>query len=90
MTSTTSEYWIERLDRDSGSWSEVTVAHHIAGRRGVRRGRDYVPDEEVLFTPRATLMSGGSITLASSTGEESTLDGQVATGRFMPGGGNTR
>jgi prepilin-type N-terminal cleavage/methylation domain-containing protein len=86
----TGEYWIERLDRDSGSWSEETVHTTLPGAVSFASGGITFADDEVLFTPRGTLLSGGSITLASSAGEESTLDGQVATGRFMPGGGHTR
>ena len=87
---TTGEYWIERLDRDSGSWVAETAHTTLPGAVTFASGGITFSGDEVRFTPRGTLMSGGSITLSSSTGEESTLDGQVATGRFMPGGGHTR
>lgn len=84
------EFWVEQQDRTTLVWSEATP--HAVLPEGVFFGDTGVafPSQEVRFTPRGTLLVGGSITITNSVGESSTLTGQLATGRFQPGGGHLR
>jgi len=85
------EFWIERQDRETEEWEVVGAPTALPD--GVQFAAEGItfPDGEVRFTTRGTLLSGGSITYSvSQTGETSTLQGNLATGRFVPAGGNLR
>ena len=85
------EYWIEQQDRETLAWINASHSYtlpeevHFAAVGGVT-----FSGNEVRFTPRGTLMSGGSIKVVNSLGETSTLTGSLATGRFPITGGNLR
>jgi prepilin-type N-terminal cleavage/methylation domain-containing protein len=87
----TNDFWIERQDRATEEWQ--TVGGTTALPEGIQFATEGItfPDSEVHFTPRGTLLTGGSISYMSSQSEEtSTLQGNLATGRFVPVGGNLR
>ena len=84
------EYWYQQLDRGTGNWNTVSEVAHLPEGVGFLAGSDTFPGGEAVFTPRGSLLAGGSITIANSTGETTVLTGNVATGRFSIGGGNLR
>ena len=87
----TNECWIEQQDRATEVWA--VVGGRTALPEGVQFAAEGITflDSEVRFTPRGTLLAGGSITYyARQTDESSTMRGNLATGRFSPGGGNLR
>lgn len=59
-------------------------------------GTEFVADgitfdnNEVQFTPRGSLLTGGEIEIANTAGETTVFNGQLATGRFPLTGGNLR
>lgn len=86
----TSEYWSETYDRATASWGGASAHQTLPEGVSFNAGGNTFPADTVNFTPRGTLMAGGTITIRSSAGETSALSGNIATGRFSPGGGNLR
>jgi prepilin-type N-terminal cleavage/methylation domain-containing protein len=87
----TNEFWIERQNRATAEWEVVGGRTALPDRVAFSGEGITFPDGEVRFTPRGTLLAGGSITYyASQTEETSTLQGNLATGRFVPTGGHLR
>jgi prepilin-type N-terminal cleavage/methylation domain-containing protein len=84
------EYWYQQLDRGTGQWNTVSEVSRLPEGVGFLAGSNTFPGGEAEFTPRGSLMAGGSITIVNSTGGTSVLAGNVATGRFNIGGGNLR
>jgi len=81
------DYRIMARDRDTLAWSDVSPYYTLP--EGVTFTTT-LPSGDAIFTPRGTLFVGGSVTLTSSTGESSTLTGNLATGRFPILGGHLR
>lgn len=89
------ELWVEWTDPDSGSTMSLphrTLSDEVSFEDS---GIPYV-DGQVSFTPRGSLVSGGSvssggtITLVNTNGESFVFTANVATGRFPLYGGNLR
>jgi prepilin-type N-terminal cleavage/methylation domain-containing protein len=85
----TGAYHTEAYDREGESWNQVGPAYGLPTGVAFTEGGITFADSEVRFTPRGTLMAGGSITVACE-GETGTLTGNVATGRFPLAGGHLR
>jgi type II secretion system protein H len=87
----TGEYWYESQDRETLAWSIATAG---GGKRKlpstVTLTGNTFPAQTVQFTPRGTLFAGGTLTFKNTQDKTATLVGNVATGRFPLGGGNTR
>jgi prepilin-type N-terminal cleavage/methylation domain-containing protein len=83
------ELWVEWVDPASGSTMTDPTS---ALPEGVTFASSGFPASAngVVFTARGTLVIGGDITLISPSGETSTLQGNVATGKFPLFGGNLR
>ena len=90
-----SELWVAWTDPDSGS--EMSLPHKVLPDKVsfAHSGIPYV-DGQVSFTPRGSLVSGGSvssggtITLVNTNEESFVFTANVATGRFPLYGGNLR
>ena len=82
------EYWAEQQDPVTAVWDAIT--EHISLPDGVTITGVTFPDTTVNFTPRGTLVVGGSITIQNSSGTSSTLTGVIPTGRFPLLGGALR
>jgi prepilin-type N-terminal cleavage/methylation domain-containing protein len=83
-------FTLERQDRASGVWSTVESAVTLPDGISVPEDGNTFPDTTVRFTPRGTLMAGGSISLKNADDEVSTLVGNLVNGRFTLPGGNLR
>lgn len=83
------ELWVEWVDPDSGT---TLTDPSSALPDGVTFASSGFPASAngVVFTTRGTLVVGGDIILISPAGETSTLQGNVATGKFPLIGGNLR
>lgn len=89
------ELWVEWTDPDTGALMSLP---HVALPDRVSFDESGIPavDGEVSFTPRGSLVSGGSsgsggtITLVNTLGETFVFTANVATGRFPLFGGNLR
>lgn len=90
-----SQLWVSWVDPGSGEAMTMPVQTLPEGIIFENSGIPAV-DGEILFSPRGSLVSGGStasggtITLVNALGETSTLTANVATGRFPLVGGNLR
>lgn len=92
---TNRELWVEWTDPATGS--TMSLPHEVLpdSVSFASSGIPYV-DGEVAFTPRGSLVSGGSvssggtITLTNTNGENFVFTANVATGRFPLYGGNLR
>jgi len=83
-------YWIERYNRGTEVWEDASQQWTLPeGTVFVEDGNTF-PDSTATFTPRGTLLVGGTIQITNSAGEVATLTGVVPTGRFSMGGGNLR
>ena len=85
------QYWYEKQDRTTLAWSIATSG----GAKqtlpvGITITGNTFPAQTVTFTPRGTLLVGGTLTFRNTQGQTNTLVGNVATGRFPLVGGNTR
>jgi type II secretion system protein H len=88
---TNGEYWYEAQDRDTGTWSIATAGDGKSKLpTTVTLTGNTFPAQTVTFTPRGTLLVGGTLTFTNTQNKTATLVGNVATGRFPLGGGNTR
>jgi Tfp pilus assembly protein FimT len=89
------ELWVEWTDPDSGSTMSLPHQGLPDSVSFEESGIPYV-DGEISFTPRGSLVSGGSvasggtITLVNTNGESFIFTANVATGRFPLYGGNLR
>ncbi len=72
-----------------GTWHQIGGVKELHGVSFAGEGVT-LANNEARFTPRGTLHWGGSITIASSNGETSTLTANIATGKFPLAGGNLR
>jgi Tfp pilus assembly protein FimT len=84
-------YRMERQDRDTLAWSTAqsgTGSSRLPGT--VTLTGNTFPSQIPQFTPRGTLLVGGTITLRSVNGQTVQLVGNVASGRFPLGTGGTR
>lgn len=87
--------WVEWTDPDTGTTESLPPANLPENVGFDDSGIPYI-DGEISFTPRGSLVSGGSptaggtITLISSMGESYVFTANVATGRFPLIGGHTR
>jgi len=83
------ELWVEWTDPSDGS---TQTGPTVALPESVTFANSGFPVSAggVVFTVRGTLVTGGGITLVSSTGETTTLQGNVATGKFPLVGGHLR
>jgi prepilin-type N-terminal cleavage/methylation domain-containing protein len=88
-TVTPNEYWVQRMDNATGTWSNATMPLFELP-AGVTLSGNTFASSEVNFNTRGGLVSGGTLTLTSSDGEDSTFTGNLASGRFQFGAGNTR
>lgn len=86
----TGEYWSQTLDRNTGNWSDESAVQTLPEGVTFTAGGNTFPGTTVTYTPRGTLMTGGSIDIENSRGEIQTLTGNIATGRFQLEGGNLR
>lgn len=92
---TQAQLWYEWVDPDSGTTQSSPATTLPDTVNFAASGIPYV-DGEVSFTPRGSLVSGGSpeaggtITLVNSLDETYTFTANVATGRFPLVGGNLR
>jgi type II secretion system protein H len=88
---TNGEYWYEQQDRDTGTWSIATAGGGKSKLPStVTLTGNTFPAQTITFTPRGTLFVGGTLTFTNTQSKTATLVGNVATGRFPLGGGNTR
>jgi prepilin-type N-terminal cleavage/methylation domain-containing protein len=87
---TAREFWTEVYDRASDSWSEETTHKILPDTVSFASGGISFPSNTINYTPRGTLMTGGTIIMESSTGETYTFTGNIATGKFPLEGGNLR
>jgi prepilin-type N-terminal cleavage/methylation domain-containing protein len=85
-----SQFWIEQLDRATLNWNTVSEIATLPEGVGFTPGGIAFASNTVQFTTRGSLMAGGTITIANSTGSTSILTGNVATGRFPVTGGSLR
>ena len=84
----TEQYWTEIQDTSDGTWSTATVAKDFP--EGVSITSVSFTNNTVNFTPRGTLVVGGSITITNSRGDSTVLNGVIPTGRFPVLGGALR
>jgi len=92
---TNSELWVEWTDPETATLMELPHATLPDSVAFAESGIPYV-DGEISFTPRGSLVSGGStsaggtITLVNSSGETYVFTANVSSGRFPLVGGNLR
>jgi prepilin-type N-terminal cleavage/methylation domain-containing protein len=86
--SATEEYWTERQDQATSAWEEAVPPKAMPETIDITEVS--FPDEIVNFTPRGTLVIGGSITIANDSGGSVVLNGIIPTGRFPILGGALR
>lgn len=87
----TNEFWIERQDRATNEWQVASPLTQLHAQVDIAAADVTFPAGEVCYTPRGTLVSGGSVTFnVINTEDESTLQGNIVTGRFEYAGGNLR
>jgi prepilin-type N-terminal cleavage/methylation domain-containing protein len=84
----TGEYWSEQQDPSTSAWTGLT--EHKTLPDTISFTAINFPGDTVSFTPRGTLVVGGSITFANSSGGNATLSGVIPTGRFPLLGGALR
>ena len=89
-TVTPQEYWIQRYNVATSTWSNDSHYPLYELPTGVTVSANTFSSAMVRFNTRGALQSSGTITLRSSTGETSPLTGNLASGRFQFGAGNTR
>jgi prepilin-type N-terminal cleavage/methylation domain-containing protein len=89
-TTTPDSYWIQRFNTASATWVDEANLPLYELPEGVTLSGNTFASSRVTFNTRGGLVSGGSLTLTSSTGETSVFNGNLATGRFQYGAGNTR
>lgn len=82
------EYWSEQQDTTTAEWTVLTDPKILPDT--ITFTDVAFPDDIVNFTPRGTLVVGGSITIQNSKGASSTLNGVIPTGRFPLLGGALR
>ncbi|MDQ3024456.1 MAG: prepilin-type N-terminal cleavage/methylation domain-containing protein [bacterium] len=88
-TTNPDQYWVERFDAATSNWIDANMPlYNIPS--GVTISGNTFSAGTVTYNTRGSLVSGGTITLSSSTGETSTFTGNLATGRFQFGAGNLR
>jgi type IV fimbrial biogenesis protein FimT len=88
---TDGNYYYERQNRDTLAWTRVesgTGSSKLPST--VTLTANSFPAQIPQFTPRGTLLVGGSLTLTSANGKTAILVGNVASGRFPMGTGGTR
>jgi len=81
-------YHIDRLDPSTGSWVQVGIIERLP--EGFSFQGTTFASNDVNFTPRGTLVTGGNLTIAAPTGETRVFRGVVPTGRFNIQRGNLR
>lgn len=89
-----------QFNEDAGTWQAEKLVDGVwtsaapagALEEGCTFAADGItfPAATVEFTTRGALLAGGSISVVSSQGEVRTLDGNLATGRFVITEGNLR
>jgi prepilin-type N-terminal cleavage/methylation domain-containing protein len=79
---------VQRQDPGGTTWTDVSVARELP--EGVSFGTITFASNTVSFNTRGSLVSSGAITITAGAGQSTTLTGNLATGRFMLGGGNLR
>jgi prepilin-type N-terminal cleavage/methylation domain-containing protein len=83
------EYWVQRMDNATGTWTNAALPLYALP-AGVTLSGNTFAGSQVNFNTRGGLVSGGTLTLTSETGETSVMTGNLASGRFQFGTGNTR
>ena len=83
-------YWVDEYDRADDTWSKISPDYQLSDEVSFDPDVTNFADNRVIFTPRGTLVTGGTIGLLNSKDEAATLEGSVATGRFQLEGGNLR
>lgn len=81
-------YYTEQQDTATGDWNQVGVYKYLPD--GINLSDVTFPSDTVSFTPRGTLVVGGSITITNTKGATSVLNGVIPTGRFPILGGALR
>jgi Tfp pilus assembly protein FimT len=84
------QYYVEEYDREDDTWAVITPIYNLSAEVSFDADETNFADNKVVFTPRGTLVTGGTIGLLNSKSESSVLTGSVATGRFQLTGGNLR
>ncbi|MEZ5339405.1 MAG: type II secretion system protein [bacterium] len=91
IETSTGSYWIESQDRETLNWANAMPGDGIETLpAGVSISANTFASSTVNYTTRGSMLTGGTITLMSSTGETVDLVANVTTGRFSREGGNLR
>lgn len=85
----TNQFKTEYQD-DTGTWHQLGAVENLTSGVSFPAGGITLANNEARFNTRGTLAWGGSVTIASSSGETSTLTANIATGLFPLAGGNLR
>jgi Tfp pilus assembly protein FimT len=88
-TVTPQQYWVQRMDNATGNWSNAKMPLYELP-KGVTLTGNTFSGSMVNFNTRGGLVSGGTLTLRSPSGETSAFTGNLASGRFQFGAGHTR
>ncbi len=81
-------YSTELQNPATGDWEEVVAPKTLP--EDINLTDVSFPSDTVYFTPRGTLVVGGSITITNSKSENAVLTGVIPTGRFPILGGALR
>jgi hypothetical protein len=87
-TVTPNEYWVQRMDNATGTWSNAAMPLYELPESVTLTGNTF-SGSEVNFTTRGSLISGGTLTITGSNSETLAFTGNLASGRFQFGAGNT-
>jgi len=88
-TVTPQDYWVQRMDNATGTWSNAKLPLYELP-AGVTLTGNTFSGAMVNFNTRGGLISSGVLTLHSPSSETSTFTGNLASGRFQFGAGHTR
>lgn len=86
---TPNEFWVQRMDNFTGNWTNAALPLYELP-EGVTLTGNTFSGSEVNFNTRGGLISGGTLTITGSNSETTTFTGNLASGRFQYGAGNTR